>query len=79
MKTRLEYRLVCHGAGQPGHHEHIFNYDTPEQVLVMKAKRDEEWRRKPATAVCTPFHPEVREISDWTTFEEDEDVENVEV
>jgi len=59
------YRIVCHGAGQPGHVEHVFNYPTKDQAVTMRAKRTTEWGRKPDTAPCTPFHLESQMISPW--------------
>ena len=59
------YRIVCHGAGQPGHADHVFSYPDKEQAERMLAKRTEEWSRNRSSAMCTPFHLESRMISEW--------------
>jgi len=60
-----EYRIVCHGSGQPGHQDHVFNYPTFEQASKMVERRTDEWARERTTQMCTPFHLEVRWISMW--------------
>ncbi len=59
------FRVVCHGHGLPGHHDHIFNYNTRDQAELMQRRRTAEWARNPKTEKCTPFHLESQLISAW--------------
>ncbi len=72
-----EYRLVCHGAGQVGHHEHVFTYTDRDVAVKMLKKRTVEWGRNPTSKPCTPFHLEERVRTDWvpSTIGEDDDAE----
>lgn len=64
-ETTRTYRIVCHGSGQPGHQDHVFQYADEASARKMLVKRTEEWARERSTAMCTPFHLESREISEW--------------
>jgi len=78
-EIKTQYRIVCHGAGQPGHHEHVFSYLELEVATRMQVKRTVEWERDPKTKVCTPFHLEERQISDWAEYTEPDESFEVDV
>lgn len=60
-----QYRIVCHGSGQPGHADHVFIYTDLKSAIKMRVKRSEEWSREKTTMMCAPFHLEKRQISAW--------------
>lgn len=70
-EVETHFRIVCHGAGYPGHHEHVFEFGADEaKARMMKDKRDAEWARSRDTEKCVPFHVEKRQISEWEPADE---------